>query len=33
MDYINFVNSQDIRKYLYEINYQLSGEQDHYFHE
>lgn len=27
MDYIRFVNSQDIRKYLYDIDYQLNGEQ------
>ncbi|MBE6424194.1 cyclic-phosphate processing receiver domain-containing protein [Succinivibrio dextrinosolvens] len=27
MDYIRFVNSRDIREYLYEIDYKLSGEQ------
>ena len=27
MDYIRFVNSRDIREYLYDIGYKLSGEQ------
>lgn len=27
MDFIKFVNSKDIRKYLYDIDYKLSGEQ------